>query len=189
MHLSGRTGIAHTGWGSHLTSPDGDSINYERLAEGLGWLQHWPGNDGSHCPWRRIDFSASMDTIGAYSASWPSQITSGLGILSRPTSASWVRSRVWGDIMDLVVFGAALASPRTHRRKLLLGAVAVAGVTWLDVQTARVLERQPDRNGRADSDSEIRDGESPSRRPLYILARFDTPSACDGSSAIRGSDG
>jgi uncharacterized membrane protein len=45
--------------------------------------------------------------------------------------------------MDLAVLAAAFAIPRTHRGKLLAGAAAVAGVTWLDVLCSRALDAEP----------------------------------------------
>ncbi|HEX2056573.1 MAG TPA: SRPBCC family protein, partial [Nitrospiraceae bacterium] len=65
------------------------------------------------------------------------EIASGLGLLSRRRPAFWMQSRVWGDMMDLVVLSAALIVPRTDRGKLLAATAAVAGVTWLDVLSSR----------------------------------------------------
>jgi uncharacterized membrane protein len=69
------------------------------------------------------------------------ELTSGLGILTQQQSGLWLRSRVWGDMMDLAVLGAAFAMPRTNRAKLLAATAAVAGVTWLDLQCSRQAGR------------------------------------------------
>lgn len=67
------------------------------------------------------------------------EIVSGLGILSERRSYFWVRSRVWGDIMDLAILGAVFASRRANRPQVLAAAAAVAGVTWVDVLASRQL--------------------------------------------------
>lgn len=71
------------------------------------------------------------------------ELASGLALLSglRTKEAMW--SRVAGDAMDLGLMTAALASPRTDRRKLTVGMLAVAGVTALDIYTSVALTRGP----------------------------------------------
>jgi uncharacterized membrane protein len=54
-----------------------------------------------------------------------------------------MRSRVWGDLMDLALLGAAFALPRTSRGKLMATTAAVAGVTWLDVLSSHQLDDRP----------------------------------------------
>jgi hypothetical protein len=66
------------------------------------------------------------------------ELVSGIGILAkRGHSAPWVKSRVWGDAMDLGLLGAALMSERNQRGRLLAATVAVMGVTALDVAFSR----------------------------------------------------
>jgi uncharacterized membrane protein len=65
------------------------------------------------------------------------EIASGLGILSGLRSGFWVRSRVWGDMMDLALLGAVFASRRANRPQVFAAAAAVAGVTWLDLLASR----------------------------------------------------
>lgn len=71
------------------------------------------------------------------------EVLSGLGILARRQPAVWMRSRVWGDVMDLALLGAWLAAPRGRPERLLAATAAVAGVTWLDMACARQLEAKP----------------------------------------------
>ncbi|WP_447598163.1 SRPBCC family protein [Nitrospira sp. Nam80] len=71
------------------------------------------------------------------------EISSGLGILARRQPAVWMRSRVWGDMMDLALLGAWLAAPRGRPERLLAATAAVAGVTWLDKVCSRQLEANP----------------------------------------------
>ncbi len=68
------------------------------------------------------------------------EIVSGLGILARRQPAAWMRSRVWGDMVDLALLGAWLAAPRGRPERLLTATAAVAGVTWLDMVCSRQLE-------------------------------------------------
>jgi uncharacterized membrane protein len=71
------------------------------------------------------------------------EVLSGLGILARRQPAVWMRSRVWGDMMDLALLGAWLAAPRGRPERLLTAMAAVAGVTWLDLLCSRQLEAKP----------------------------------------------
>lgn len=61
------------------------------------------------------------------------EIASGVGILwqRRPAGALW--SRVGGDVIDLGLLGAALASLKTERGRVAAATGAVAGVAALDV--------------------------------------------------------
>jgi uncharacterized membrane protein len=66
------------------------------------------------------------------------EIASGVAILGglvAPGTAVW--SRVLGDAVDLASLGAAMASPRSDRGRLLAAGAAVAGATILDVLCAR----------------------------------------------------
>jgi uncharacterized membrane protein len=67
------------------------------------------------------------------------EITSGLGILTRPASASWMWSRVAGDAIDLSLLGTALASDEHERGRTAAATAAVLGVAALDVVCAQRL--------------------------------------------------
>jgi uncharacterized membrane protein len=69
------------------------------------------------------------------------ELSSGIGILSRPKTAGWLWSRVAGDAMDLALLGAALASPKSKQRRVLAATAAVAGVTALDYLCSQNLSR------------------------------------------------
>jgi uncharacterized membrane protein len=70
------------------------------------------------------------------------EITSGLGILSRPRPAGWVWSRVGGDLMDLALLGRAMNSERNDRGRVAAATAAVLGVTVVDFMTGQQLSRQ-----------------------------------------------
>jgi hypothetical protein len=69
------------------------------------------------------------------------EITSGVGILTRPRPSGWLWSRVAGDAMDLALLGAAFRSYRGRALRLAAATAAVAGVTLLDVMCSRGLSR------------------------------------------------
>jgi hypothetical protein len=69
------------------------------------------------------------------------EITSGVGILTRPRPSGWLWSRVAGDAMDLALLGAAFRSYRGRPVRLAAATAAVAGVALLDVMCSRELSR------------------------------------------------
>lgn len=69
------------------------------------------------------------------------EITSGVGILTRPRPSGWLWSRVAGDAMDLALLGAAFRSYRGRSVRLAAATAAVAGVALLDVMCSRELSR------------------------------------------------
>lgn len=74
------------------------------------------------------------------------EIASGVGILTTDRPAFWLWSRVAGDIIDLATLASAMSSNNpADRRKAVESAVAVAGVTVLDVVCA--AEHSRDRQG------------------------------------------
>jgi uncharacterized membrane protein len=72
------------------------------------------------------------------------EIASGLGILSEPTRALPMWSRVAGDVIDLAFLAWALKAKRTNTQRLVGAVVAVLGVTVLDaVVGAKLQQAQP----------------------------------------------
>lgn len=65
------------------------------------------------------------------------EIGTGIGIFARPRDSRWLWARVAGDFLDLAFL--ALQSPRAEPRRLATAAAAVAGVTALDLFSARRL--------------------------------------------------
>ena len=70
------------------------------------------------------------------------EIASGVGILgqTKPTESVW--SRVGGDAIDLAFLGSAFASDETNKKRLTGAAIAVLGVTALDILCAQQLSKQ-----------------------------------------------
>ena len=61
------------------------------------------------------------------------EIAAGVGILTRPKPTYWMWNRVIGDTIDLVSLGRAMQSDDNDRSRLGAAALAVIGVTALDV--------------------------------------------------------
>jgi uncharacterized membrane protein len=79
------------------------------------------------------DSTDSLQMLGAR------EIGHGLGILSNPSSAGWVWTRVGGDAMDISVLAAAYQSEGSDRTRVASAIAAVLGVTALDVICAGLL--------------------------------------------------
>jgi uncharacterized membrane protein len=75
------------------------------------------------------------------------ELSAGVGILTQPNTAPWVKARVVGDMGDLAMLGLALLSPRNSRGRTLAALAAVAGVTALDVMCSRELNRDSNARG------------------------------------------
>jgi uncharacterized membrane protein len=69
------------------------------------------------------------------------EIASGVGILNNRNPTGWLWSRVVGDAMDLALWGNAARSSGMQGRRAIVAAVAVAGVTALDVLSSVQHER------------------------------------------------
>ena len=82
------------------------------------------------------------DVVRAYGLR---EIASGAYILARPDDPRGVWSRVAGDFVDLGSLWSGLAQPSNSRRgNVALAMGAVAGVTALDIMTARRLSERED---------------------------------------------
>jgi uncharacterized membrane protein len=69
------------------------------------------------------------------------ELVSGLGLLSRPSSATWVWARVAGDALDLVLLGSAVRVGATQPARAMAAGAAVLGVAALDISSAAMLSR------------------------------------------------
>lgn len=64
------------------------------------------------------------------------ELAAGAGIFGQGAGGPWLHSRIVGDGMDMAILAGALTSKRSNRTRLALAAVAVAGVTALDIYCA-----------------------------------------------------
>jgi hypothetical protein len=94
------------------------------------------------------------------------EIASGVGIMmqSKPTESVW--SRVGGDALDLAYLGAAFTGEENNKRRLTGAAIAVLGVTALDIMCAQALSSQDwnDSDGNASAPTTI--GQSSARQTV-----------------------
>lgn len=116
----------------------------ERRARGLGWFSVGLGLAQIAAPRalaRLIGIRDDDETRNTMFALGLREVTSGIGILSRPSSAGWVWTRVGGDLMDLALLGKALSSEENERGRVAAATAAVAGVTVLDFLTGQQLSK------------------------------------------------
>jgi uncharacterized membrane protein len=114
----------------------------EKLANGIGWFSIGLGVAEIAAPDRLSRF------IGVERRHRPlllalglREIASGVGILRGRHRSGWMWSRVIGDAIDLALLGAAMRSGDGSRGRLLAAGATIAGVTLVDVMTARQLAR------------------------------------------------
>jgi uncharacterized membrane protein len=67
------------------------------------------------------------------------EIAAGVGILTRPKPTYWMWNRVVGDTIDLASLRRAMGDDKNDKSKLTMAALAVAGVTALDVVSSMRL--------------------------------------------------
>jgi uncharacterized membrane protein len=116
----------------------------EARAKGLGWFSIGLGLAQIGAPRtvaRLIGINDDDETRNTMFAIGLREITSGIGILTRPRPAGWVWTRVGGDVMDLALLGKALNSQDTDRTRVAAATAAVLGVTVLDFITGRQLSK------------------------------------------------
>jgi uncharacterized membrane protein len=128
----------------------------ERRAKGLGWFSIGLGLAEIAAPRsvaRMIGVNDDEETRNTLFAVGLREITSGVGILTKPRPAGWVWSRVGGDLMDLALLGKAMSSEEADRGRVAAATAAVLGVTVLDFLTGRQLSEA---NGSGESEPRSR---------------------------------
>lgn len=111
----------------------------ETLAIALGWFSVALGLAELVAPRqvaRLIGVPSRETTTNVLRAYGARELASGIAILSQPTQARWLWSRVGGDAIDLATLGQAAREEAADRRRLSLATAAVLGVTALDVIAA-----------------------------------------------------
>src|SRR3954452_2630347 len=125
----------------------GTNGGVERRAKGLGWFSIGLGLAQIGAPRavaRFIGINDDDETRNTMFAIGLREITSGIGILSRPRPAGWVWSRVGGDLMDLAFLGKAMSSDENDKNRVAAATAAVLGVTVLDFLTGQQLSKSSD---------------------------------------------
>jgi uncharacterized membrane protein len=126
-----------------LNTRSSDGSIGQTLAHGLGWFSIGLGLAEVSAPSsvaKLIGVRDDADNQALLRVCGLREISSGLGILSSSQPASLLWGRVGGDLMDLFLLGTAAASPDTQKGRLAGGALAVVGVTALDVLGAALQD-------------------------------------------------
>jgi uncharacterized membrane protein len=128
----------------------------DRLARGLGWFSLGLGvtqvvAPGAVSRW----IGLRENRVGLLSLLGAREIASGIGILCRDRRESGLWARAGGDAMDLALLGAAFALSGTNKKRVATTALLVAGVTALDVISARQSGR-PSRVAADDGAREVK---------------------------------
>jgi uncharacterized membrane protein len=121
-----------------------DQESIERRARALGWFSIGLGLAQIGAPRavaRMIGVNDDDETRNTMFAIGLREITSGIGILTRPRPTGWVWSRVGGDVMDLALLGKALNSEESDRTRVAAATAAVLGVGVVDFLTGQQLRR------------------------------------------------
>jgi uncharacterized membrane protein len=141
----------------------------ERRARGLGWLSIGLGLAQIGAPRRvarLIGVNDDEEARNALFAIGLREITSGIGILSRPRLAGWVWSRLGGDLIDLALLGKALNSDENDKGRVAAATAAVLGVTVVDFLTGQQLGRES--NGTREN-GERAPGERVTGRGVHVI--------------------
>jgi len=83
-----------------------------------------------------IDKPALVDAFGAR------EIATGIAAMGHPDSALPIWGRVAGDVMDLALLSSALGSNNRRRHNAAWAAIAVLGITLVDVAVAVSLTKR-----------------------------------------------
>ena len=134
----------------------------ETLAVGLGCFSIALGVAelaAPHSVARFIGVAPTEKVIATLRSYGAREVGAGMAILAQPERATWLWSRVAGDALDLATLAGSMTSSSTHRGRTTFAAVAVLGVTALDVLCARQLS-ETDGNGHRDRRGWLTKGDS-----------------------------
>lgn len=123
---------------------DGDE---DRLAKALGWFSIGLGVPQLLAPGpvnRLIGVDDTRRTRAVTRAVGLRELAGAAGILDRPRPSGFLVARVAGDAVDLLLLTSALRAEGNARRRLAAAAVAVAGVTVVDVIASARTSRSSD---------------------------------------------
>jgi len=130
-----------------------------KLANLLGWFSIGLGAAEALAPdavARLIGARPSDRTRNLLRVLGARELLSGVGILAKPRSADWVRSRVAGDAMDIALLINTLRSQGVKKDRATVATLAVLGVTALDFRASRELDSGSETKADFDSERGIR---------------------------------
>jgi uncharacterized membrane protein len=128
----------------HSHASDPTQQRSRQLASGLAWLGIGLGLAELLAPRALARFIGVPNRPFIFALLGLRELASGLGILQERRTADWLWGRVAGDVMDLSLLGAALASDESDSTRVEATAAAVLGVTVLDVLSARRHTEHPE---------------------------------------------
>ncbi|MEP7065874.1 MAG: SRPBCC family protein [Gemmatimonadota bacterium] len=117
----------------------------KKIATGLGWFSIGLGVAELIAPdrvARLVGVKPTSTTRTMLRMAGARELAAGIGILSNEQPTGWVWSRVAGDALDISMIGAAMNKDGTDRSRLNTAAVAVIGVTALDILAGKGLSSQ-----------------------------------------------
>ncbi|HEY6199110.1 MAG TPA: SRPBCC family protein [Candidatus Binatia bacterium] len=123
------------------------NMDEEDLARALGWFSIGLGVAEILAPRTVARLIGVRRPPGLFGFLGAREITSGVGILTQRRPASWLWSRVGGDIMDLALLALALATHRRTKGRIAAATAAVAGITALDLLCSEQLSDGIGRDG------------------------------------------
>jgi uncharacterized membrane protein len=150
----------------------------DRLAKGLGWFSVGLGITELLAPRAIARLVGSRNHTSLIRAYGLRELAAGVGILTTSRPGPWLWSRVAGDVVDLASLGATASSTR-NGAGTALGIASVAGVTVLDVISARRACESDESTMAARAEASLMVNRSPEDcyhfwRRLENLARFMT---------------
>lgn len=74
------------------------------------------------------------------------ELASGLGILTQRNPSAWMKGRFAGDLIDIALLGASVASGQARATRAAAAAVAIAKVACMDYRCSRELSAKPETN-------------------------------------------
>jgi uncharacterized membrane protein len=137
------------------------NMDEEDLARALGWFSIGLGVAEILAPRTVARLIGVRRPPGLFGFLGVREIASGVGILTQRRPASWLWSRVGGDIMDLALLSLALATHRRTQGRIAAATAAVAGVTALDLLCSQQLSDGVGRDGSIRTGKSIHVNRSP----------------------------
>jgi uncharacterized membrane protein len=114
-------------------------LNAERVARGLGWFSIGLGAAELLAPGAIARLVGGRNHRALIRSYGMREIAAGVGLLAAARPGPWLWARAAGDALDLASLGKVLGSPKASKARAAFGIASVAGVTVLDIMTAREL--------------------------------------------------